>query len=166
MPDGAPDTTEPSFLDTIYNKINDVIGGDNPNQYFCLTLPGTQLSPEDYSYDIKGEKPAHVKANESKLVNKLFDASFITASDNGRRLQNQYKTALSMLSPKLNRDLFEMKVQLRKVLMTPYQYDFGDGNEWICRIKLPYQEPLLQMIRTRAKETSCRIRQQMTLHRY
>ena len=126
MPDT---TTEPSFLDTIYNKINDVIGGDNPNQYFCLTLPGTLLSPEDYTYDIKGEKPAHVKANESKLVNKMFDASFITASDNGRHLQNQYKTALSMLSPKLNRDLFEMKVQLRKVLMTPYQYDFGDGNE-------------------------------------
>ena len=120
---------EPSFLDTIYNKINDVIGGDNPNQYFCMTLPGTLLSPEDYSYNIKGEKPAHVKANESKLVNKMFDACFITASDNGRHLQNQYKTALSMLSPKLNRDLFEMKVQLRKVLMTPYQYDFGDGSE-------------------------------------
>ena len=40
---------------------------------------------------------------------------------------NQYKTALSMLSPKLNKDLFELKNQLRKVLMTPYPYDFGEG---------------------------------------
>lgn len=118
-----------SFLDTLYEKITDVIGGDNPNQYFCLTLPGTLVDPTDYTYDISGEKPAHVKANESKLVNKLFDACFITASDNGRHLQNQYRTALSMLSPKLNRDLFEMKVRLREVLMTPYQYDFGDGTQ-------------------------------------
>lgn len=118
-----------SFLDTLYEKITDVIGGDNPNQYFCLTLPGTLVESSDYEYDIAGEKPPHVKASESKLVNKLFDACFITASDNGRHLQNQYRTALNMLSPKLNRDLFEMKVRLREVLMTPYQYDFGDGTE-------------------------------------
>lgn len=139
MPDVNPDTSpqkseseqdNQSFLDMIYSKITDVIGGDNPNQYFCLTLPGTLLNPKDYSYDVGNEeKPAHVKANESKLVNKLFDACFITAADNGRLLPNQYKTALSMLSPKLNRDLFEMKVQLRKVLMTPYKYDFGDGSD-------------------------------------
>lgn len=120
---------EKSFLDVIYEKITDVIGGDNPNQYFCLTLPGTLVNPEDYSYDTAAEKPAHVKANESKLVNKLFDACFITGSDNGRHLQNQYRTALNMLSPKMNRDLFEMKVRLREVLMTPYQYDFGDGTQ-------------------------------------
>ncbi|MEY8334473.1 hypothetical protein AALB53_15415 [Lachnospiraceae bacterium 47-T17] len=103
-----------SFLDTLYEKITDVIGGDNPNQYFCMTFPGTLIDAADYQYDISGEKPAHVKANESKLVNKLFDACFIAAADNGRQLQNQYRTALSMLSPKLNRDLFEMKVRLRK----------------------------------------------------
>lgn len=118
-----------SFLDMLYEKITDVIGGDNPDQYFCMTLPGTLINAEDYKYDIGGEKPAHVKANESKLVNKLFDPCFITASDNGRHLQNQYRTALNMLSPKLNRDLFEMKVRLREVLMTPYQYDFGNGVE-------------------------------------
>ena len=79
-----------------------------------MTFPGTLIDAADYQYDISGEKPAHVKANESKLVNKLFDACFIAAADNGRQLQNQYRTALSMLSPKLNRDLFEMKVRLRK----------------------------------------------------
>lgn len=116
-----------SFLDTIYSKITDVIGGDNANQYFCMSLPGTIINPDDYSYE-GSEKPPHVKANESKLVNKMFDACFISSSDNGRNLQSQYKTALNMLSPKLNRNLFEMKIRLREVLMTPYQYDFGDGS--------------------------------------
>lgn len=124
--DSEKSSSGESFLDTIYNKITDVIGGDNPNQYFCMCLPGTIINPEEYSYE-GSEKPPHVKANESKLVNKMFDACFISAADNGRVLQNQYKTALNMLSPKLNRDLFEMKIRLREVLMTPYQYDFGDG---------------------------------------
>ncbi len=63
----AVDETEPSeggsFLDTLYNKITDVIGGENANQYFCMVFPGTLVEASDYSYDIKGEKPAHVKAN-------------------------------------------------------------------------------------------------------
>ena len=115
------------FLEILYDKINSVIGGDTANQYLCLTLPGTIVDPEKFKYDVSGPKPAHVKANESKLVNKLYDAGFIAAADNGKMLPNQYKTALSMLSPKLNKDLFELKNQLRKVLMTPYSYDFGDG---------------------------------------
>lgn len=119
--------SDKGFLDILYEKIADVLGGDNPNQYLCLTLPGTIINPEKYKYDLSGVKPAHVKANESRLVNKLFDACFITGADNGKMLPNQYKTALSMLSPKLNKDLFELKNQLRKVLMTPYPYDFGEG---------------------------------------
>lgn len=140
-----------SFLDTLYEKITDVIGGDNPNQYFCLTLPGTLVDPTDYTYDIAGEKPAHVKANESKLVNKLFDACFITASDNGRQLQNQYRTALNMLSPKLNRDLFEMKVRLREVLMTPYQYDFGDGTRDTMTLEQVFYRLYSEYVEAKAK---------------
>lgn len=115
------------FISSLYESIASVIGGDNPNQYLCLTLPGTIVDPEKYKYDTSGAKPAHVKANESRLVNKLFDACFVTGADNGKMLPNQYKTALSMLSPKMNRKLFELKNQLRKVLMTPYPYDFGEG---------------------------------------
>lgn len=142
---------EGSFLDTLYEKITDVIGGDNPNQYFCLTLPGTLIDPRDYTYDLAGEKPAHVKANESKLVNKLFDACFITASDNGRHLQNQYRTALNMLSPKLNRDLFEMKVRLREVLMTPYQYDFGDGTRDTMTLEQVFYRLYSEYVEAKAK---------------
>lgn len=115
------------FISALYESISGVIGGNNPNQYLCLTLPGTIIDPEKYKYDTSGAKPAHVKANESRLVNKLFDACFVTGADNGKMLPNQYRTALSMLSPKMNRKLFELKNQLRKVLMTPYPYDFGDG---------------------------------------
>ena len=125
-PSGENSDSNKSFLDILYQQIVSVMGGDNPNQYFCLNLPGTLINAEEYTYDTNGEKPAHVKANESKLVNKLFDACFVTAADNGKQLSNQYRTALNMLSPKLNKNLFEMKVQLRKVLMTPYPYNF-DG---------------------------------------
>lgn len=114
------------FIDTLYKEVSGAIGGDSADQFLCLTLPGTILNPDDFKYE-GGLKPAHVKANESKLVNKLFDACFVAGADNGKQLSNQYKTALSMLSPKLNKDLFELKNQLRKVLRTPYPYDFGEG---------------------------------------
>lgn len=125
-----PETTPKPFLDELYDKISSVIGGTNENQYLCLTLPGTVINSKDFEYndtDENVEKPAHVRANESRLVNKLFDASFVTGGDNGKLLPNQYKTALSMLSPQLNRELYELKSRLREVLMTPYPYDFGEG---------------------------------------
>ena len=116
-----------SFLDTMYNEICSVIGGDNANQYFCMMMPGTIVDPKKFEYETGQPKPAHVKANESRLVNKLYDAAFVTTSDNGKTLPMQYKSALSMLSPKLNINLFELKNKLRGILMTPYPYDFGEG---------------------------------------
>jgi len=124
------DTTPKAFLDELYEKISSVIGGTSEDQYLCLTLPGTIINSKDFEYndtDENVEKPAHVKANESRLVNKLFDACFVAGGDNGKLLPNQYKTALSMLSPQLNRELYELKSRLREVLMTPYPYDFGEG---------------------------------------
>jgi hypothetical protein len=124
------DEPKKSFADILYDKITSVIGGNNPNQFFCMGLPGTLIDRTQYSYDVdKNEmKPSLVEANESKLVNKLFDACTLSASDNGRHLQTQYKTALDMLTPRLNGKLFDAKTKLRKVLMTPYTYDFGDGS--------------------------------------
>jgi hypothetical protein len=118
-----------SFADILYKEITDVIGGNNSNQFFCMSLPGTSLEASQYTYDVKNgqPKPAHVKVNESKLVNKLYDAAFMSASSNGRHLHTQYRTALNMLTPKMNGKLFEAKKQLRQALMTPYPYDFGDG---------------------------------------
>lgn len=133
---GTNESTK-NFSDQLYDEITAVIGGDNPNQFFCMSLPGTLIDPSQYAYDVKNNepKPAHVKANESKLVNKLFDACFMTASDNGRHLQTQYRTALNMLTPKLNGKLFEAKTKLREVLMTPYPYNFGDGDTSILTLE-------------------------------
>ena len=80
-PSGENSDSNKSFLDILYQQIVSVMGGDNPNQYFCLNLPGTLINAEEYTYDTNGEKPAHVKANESKLVNKLFAAVTKQASN-------------------------------------------------------------------------------------
>lgn len=126
-----------SFADKLYEQITSVIGGSNANQFFCMSLPGTLISASQYAYDIDNNepKPAFVRANESKLVNKLFDACQMTASDNGRHLSTQYKTALDMLTPKLNSKLFEAKNKLREVLMTPYPYNFGDGKQDVLTLE-------------------------------
>lgn len=126
-----------SFADILYDKITSVIGGDNPNQFFCMSMPGTLIDPAQYSYDVDSNeiKPAHVKANESKLANKLFDAAFMNAGDNGKHLSTQYMTALNMLTPKLNGKLFDAKSKLRDVLMTPYPYNFEDGNSDVLTLE-------------------------------
>lgn len=118
-----------SLVDIMYDKINEVLGGDNASQYFCMTFPGTILSPHTYSYDYMNNqpKPPTVEANESRLANKLFDPCHITGADNGRSLAQQYSTALDMLTPKLNAKIQEAKNSLRSMLMTPYPYDFGNG---------------------------------------
>lgn len=123
------DKGKKSLVDVMYNSINEVLGGDNPNQYFCMTFPGTILSPHTYSYDYQNNvpKPPTVEANESRLANKLFDPCHITGADNGRSLAQQYSTALDMLTPKLNAKMQEAKNNLRNMLMTPYPYDFGNG---------------------------------------
>ncbi len=128
---------EKSFADVLYDEITSVIGGDNPNQFFCMGLPGTILDPAQYSYDVDKNqvKPAHVKANESKLANKLFDAAFMSSSDNGKHLTTQYMTALNMLTPKLNGMLFDAKTKLREVLMTPYPYNFEDGSSDVLTLE-------------------------------
>lgn len=151
--------TEPSgesqknFSDFLYDEITAVIGGDNPNQFFCMGLPGTLIDPSQYAYDVKHNepKPAHVKANESKLVNKLFDACFMTASDNGRHLQTQYRTALNMLTPKLNRKLFDAKSKLREVLMTPYPYNFRDGDSSVLTLEQVFYKLYGEYVETKQK---------------
>lgn len=126
---GACLTNEP-FIDLIYNQIDSIIGGENPNQFLCLTLPGQVLTAKDFAYDYKNnaEKGPTVEANESRLANKLFDPCRITGGDNGMTLPYQYRSALDTLTPKLNEKIAKAKNQLRELLLTPYPYDFGDGD--------------------------------------
>ncbi|WP_235316234.1 hypothetical protein [Porphyromonas crevioricanis] len=90
---------QPSFFDQIYEEIENVIGGDNPNQFLCLTIPGQVLTAEDFAYDYKrnAEKNPTVEANESRLANKLFDPCRVTGADNGMTLPYQYRSALMCL---------------------------------------------------------------------
>jgi hypothetical protein len=120
-----------SFASMVYDEISAAIGGSNGNQFLCLQLPGTILYAEDYSYDVEQNKPKPlvVEANESRLANKMFDPCRITSTDNGFTLPYQYKAALDLLSPKLNRNLSNFKNRLRQLLLSEYPYDFGDGVE-------------------------------------
>lgn len=127
----SQDTQSTPFIDTLYQKISSVLGGNNPNQFLCLTIPGQALSPEDFTYDYKNNAPKGpvIEANESRLANKLFDPCRMTSGDNGLTLPYQYRTALDMLTPKLNSKVAEAKNRLRELLMTEYPYDFGDGDD-------------------------------------
>ena len=120
-----------SFASMVYDEISAAIGGNNGNQFLCLQLPGTILYAEDYSYDVEQNKPKPliVEVNESRLANKMFDPCRITSTDNGFTLPYQYKAALDLLSPKLNRNLSNFKNRLRQLLLSEYPYDFGDGVE-------------------------------------
>lgn len=124
--------SEKSFADMVYEQINSVLGGTNPNQFLCLTIPGQALSAEDFAYDYKNNAPKGpvVEANESRLVNKLFDPCRMTGADNGLTLPYQYRSALDMLTPKLNSRVAAAKNQLRELLMTEYPYDFGDDKTY------------------------------------
>ena len=124
-------TENVSFVDALYTEIDNAIGSNSSNQYFCMTIPGTILYRSDYEYaiDKNAVKPPIVEANESQLVNKMFDPSNIVGSDNGMSLYYQYRTALDALMPIINEDLAEQKNTLRQMLMEECSYDFGDGEQ-------------------------------------
>lgn len=118
--------TKANFTRDFYNTVNEVIGGDNPNQILTLLLPGIALSPEDFEYDYKNSaaKGPVVEANESRIANKLYDPFHISGADNGRTLPYQYKSSLDALTPKLNPFIADAKNILRRFILTKYPYQF------------------------------------------
>jgi hypothetical protein len=114
-----------SVIDSIYTKINDVIGGSNPNQFFTLLFPGTLLNAKDYS------KPPSIDSDillrSSLLANSLFDPCEVTAAGNGRMLHDQYGTALGTLIPKLNPKIEALRKKLRDALSVKISATLPDG---------------------------------------
>lgn len=108
-----------SAIEQIYNQLMEVFGGTNPNQMFTMLMPGTTLDPKIYTYDTLKEKPATVQEAESKLVNQMFDVAKVSGGSNGERVPNQYLQALSVLVPKFNPMMPEMKNILRDYINTP-----------------------------------------------
>lgn len=115
---------ELSFAETVYNEIKNVVGGsDTTNkQLLTLLLPGIALTKEDFEYNYKEheEKGPTVEANESRLVNKLYDKLSLNNADNGQMLPHQYKSALDILTPRLNVEIAKSKNSLRDLLLTKY----------------------------------------------
>lgn len=106
-------------IEQIYDKLAEVFGGTNPNQVFCMMMPGTSLDAKQYAYDTTAEKPATVQEAESKLADQLFDIAKVTGGPNGQRLSTQYLQALSVLVPNFNPVVPPLKKTLRDYLNTP-----------------------------------------------
>lgn len=123
--------TSISINEEIYNEITSAVGSNSKNQFLCLQIPGIILNANDYKYDYSSStlKPLVVEVNESRLANKMFDPCKITESDNGFSLPYQYESALDILTPKLNKEVVDLKKRLRKLLLSKYPYDFGCGIE-------------------------------------
>lgn len=100
------DKREKSLADQLYEKITAVIGGDHPNQFFCMDLPGTLVSASRYTYDLESGAPKslHVTTQESILANKLFDACYTGVVDDGIDLQTLHQDAPDIFTPKMNPD--------------------------------------------------------------
>lgn len=124
------DENEDDFASHFYDEINNVIGGTNPNEKLTLLLPGIALAKSDFEYDYKNNAPkgSVIEANESRLANKLYDPFDMVGGDNGKTLEHQYRSALDMLTPKLNPIIANAKNQLRELLMKPFPYKFGPKN--------------------------------------
>lgn len=124
------DENEDDFASHFYDEVNNVIGGTNPNEKLTLLLPGIALAKSDFEYDYKNNAPkgSVIEANESRLANKLYDPFDMVGGDNGKTLEHQYRSALDMLTPKLNPIIANAKNQLRELLMKPFPYKFGPKN--------------------------------------
>lgn len=107
----------------IYDKLAEVLGGTNGNQFFTMTMPGTMLNQSDFVYDLTGPKPAAVAEAESRLADQMFDIVKVNGGSNGQRVSSQYLQALSVLVPRFNPRVPIMKNQLRALLATPAHPD-------------------------------------------
>lgn len=106
-------------IEQIYNKLATVFGGTNANQVFTMMMPGTTLNASSFSYDTTKRKPATVIEAESRLVDQMFDIAKVSGSSNGQRVSSQYLQSLSVLVPKFNPLMPDMKSILRNFISTP-----------------------------------------------
>jgi len=109
----------PNAIEQIYDKLTEVFGGTNPNQFFAMLMPGTTLDPQSYAYDTTEMKPAIVQEAESKLCDQMFDIAKVSGSSNGQRVSSQYLQALSVLVPNFNVLMPELKNTMRLYLNSP-----------------------------------------------
>lgn len=119
--------TESSAIEQIYDKLADVFGGTNPSQVLSMLMPGSSLNIDDFRYDTNKLKPVAVKEAESRLANQMFDIAKVQAGSNGQKVASQYMQALSVLVPKFNPLLPQVKNILRDYINMPAPDSSIDG---------------------------------------
>lgn len=113
-------STKPkTAIEQVYDRLTEVFGATNPNQFFTLMMPGSLLNPQDFQHDPGLEKPARVARAESALADQMFDLAKVNGSSNGQHVSSQYLQALSCLVPKFDKLMPEMKARLRDFVTTP-----------------------------------------------
>jgi hypothetical protein len=110
-------------IEAIYDQLASVLGGTDPNQFMTMQIPGTILDQSSYSYDTTARKPPTVAKAESDLVDQMFDIAEVSASSNGQRVSDQYLQALSVLVPRFDAEMPELKTRLRAYLNQPAPSD-------------------------------------------
>lgn len=142
----------PSAMEQIYDRLAEVFGGSNPNQFFTMMMPGTVLNLDDFTYDLSSFKPETVREAEARLVDQMFDLAKISASSNGRRVSSQFVESLRILVPNGNPVMPEVKNTLRRFLNQPIPKDsYVDGKPFSGTLISYYSELFQRYIELRMK---------------
>ncbi|MEM9450330.1 MAG: hypothetical protein AAGA75_17585 [Cyanobacteria bacterium P01_E01_bin.6] len=99
-------TTKKQFIATIYDKVNELLGGSD-DQLFSMLFPAQPLNYRMYQYDTSANtsaltKPFTVAENEFRLSDQLFSVNRVNTGPNGEKLSVVYNTAINNFIPKLD----------------------------------------------------------------
>lgn len=136
-----------SFIRTIYNKVNSVLGNDN--QLFMMEFPGRGLNPADFEYSTVDRtsivtKPYSVREREFRLTDDLFNVSKITGGPNGQKLSTVFDIIINNYVPKLSDyvNFAKDKTLLRHWLMEKKDFVRKDGSH-ITTSRIAFCEELM-----------------------
>jgi hypothetical protein len=140
-------TSKETFIRTIYDKINSVLGNDN--QLFMMEFPARGLNPADFEYSTEHRtsivtKPYSVMEREFRLTDDLFNVGRITGGPNGEKLSTVFDTIINNYVPSLAsytafaRD----KVLLRRWLMEKKEFTDKKG-EKVMSSRIAFCETLM-----------------------
>jgi hypothetical protein len=114
-----PSPPSPDFASAIYETFKSIFGNNNPTQMFSLCWPGTVLDPESLGVDESSSTiPLSQLIKTSRIMDAYVPPSPITQPD-GTRVSSRYKTVLSQLSPKVNKELAELQAIVREKIDQP-----------------------------------------------
>ena len=121
------------FIQTVYEKINAVLGNDN--QLFVMEFPARGLNPADFEYSTEHRtsavtKPFSVREKEFRLADDLFGVGRITGGPTGEKLSTVYEAIINNYVPRLDSYVAfaKDKVLARRWLTEEVSYSQPDGS--------------------------------------